>query len=644
MLQKLKGHSLETEALFRAEAMGLNLGERDTSATLTLGPDATDIGPGDWVQDLENPGKGIVYRARSVDRQLNTKTRTVNLEHAIRLLADTIIPGEVTGSTMGGTDAYVSAKTAFTYVLGLQGDWRLGDFEFTGGGAYKFDGDTLLSALETISGTLEDCIWEYSFERYPFVLHVRKLSDVIDSEMRADRNLQSIKYTLDRSRMFTRFYPVGKENLRLSGGGYVSRNEGKYGRIDKTETDQSKATEAELREWGEHMVRRHARPSVTASISGLDLSAGTNEPLDRFTIGHKCRIPMPEIGETVIEKVTKLSWRDKIKDFRSVQITLADALQDVQTIVREEQKKSGGGGRAGAKVDEENKKLIRETSTGLWSMIVQTSTNIMTTVYDSLQGYSTIEQTASAITLAVNGVTSAMTGMYNSIITVTSTNIASTVSNALVGYSTIEQTASQITLAVNGVYSSNTAMYQSLIVMTSTNIAASVYNAASQLRGEIQVQANRISLVVEGTGSNAHVKRAAIIASINNGTSNVTISADSIDIDGLVESLEAKDVMVQHFNAAGGEFTEDLSVLGDLDVAGDTAVQGLTCGALSASSLKVGGTSAGWKSAVLKEPMIGVKHYFMYANSQGGTTAAGTVYAGACLGTTDTTIYYLGHS
>ena len=42
--------------------------------------------------------------------------------------------------------------------------------------------------------------------------------------------------------------------------------------------------------------------------------------------------------------------------------------------------------------------------------------------------------------------------------------------------------------------------------------------------------------------------------------------------------------------------------------------------------------------------MIGVKHYFMYANAQGGTTAAGTVYAGACLGTTDTTIYYLGHS
>ena len=553
MLQKLKANSLETEALFRAEAMSLNMGERDTSATLTLGPDATDIGPGDWVQDLENPGKGIVYRARSVDRQLNTKTRTVNLEHAIRLLADTIIPGEVTGSTMGGTDAYVSAKTAFTYVLGLQGDWRLGDFEFTGGGAYKFDGDTLLSALETISGTLEDCIWEYSFERYPFVLHVRKLSDVIDSEMRADRNLQSIKYTMDRSRMFTRFYPVGKENLRLSGAGYVSRNEGKYGRIDKTETDQSKATEAELREWGEHMVRRHARPSVTVSISGLDLSAGTNEPLDRFTIGHKCRIPMPEIGETVIEKVTKLSWRDKIKDFRSVQITLADALQDVQTIVREEQRKSGGGGRAAAKVDEENKRLIGETASGLYSYIIQTSTNIIMHVHDELQGYSTIEQTASMITAAV---TDASTQSW-SMIQQTRTNILMTVHDELEGYSTIEQTASSITLAVTDASTTTWSMIQ----QTRTNILSTVhdelkgYSTIEQTASSITLAVNKAStdtyrsvIRVTSTQISMKVGKGEVISSINQTAESITIQASKIDLSGYVtaSSLETVDAKIDN--------------------------------------------------------------------------------------------------
>lgn len=51
--------------------------------------------------------------------------------------------------------------------------------------------------------------------------------------------------TVDRSRMFTRFYPIGNDNLTLPGG-YVSRNENLYGVISKTETDQSRKTVGEL--------------------------------------------------------------------------------------------------------------------------------------------------------------------------------------------------------------------------------------------------------------------------------------------------------------------------------------------------------------------------------------------------------------
>ena len=311
---------------------------------------------------------------------------------------------------------------------------------------------------------------------------------------------------------------------------------------------------------------------------------------------------MPEIGETVIEKVTKLSWRDKIKDPRSVQITLADALQDVQTIVREEQKKAGGGGRAGAKVDEENKKLIGETASGLYSYIIQTSTNIIMHVHDTLQGYSTIEQTASAITLAVN---SAGSNLYNSI-----------------------------------------------IQQTSTSIHMAVSNAASGIYSAIDVQANRISLVVQGTGDNARIKPAQIVAAINNGSSSIKLSADHIELDGntIATYLKAVDLTVNALTVDGGEVNCGVINSGAIDCTGINTNDGaVTCGnvnaaAISGTSLTIGSNSASWKSATLKEPMIGVKHYFMYANSQGGTTAAGTVYAGACLGTTDTTIYYLGHS
>lgn len=49
---------------------------------------------------------------------------------------------------------------------------------------------------------------------------------------------------------------------------------------------------------------------------------------------------------------------------------------------------------------------------------------------------------------------------------------------------------------------------------------------------EIKVQRDRISLVVEGTGANAEIKAASIVAAINDTGSSVTISADKIMLQG----------------------------------------------------------------------------------------------------------------
>jgi phage minor structural protein len=60
-------------------------------------------------------------------------------------------------------------------------------------------------------------------------------------------------------------------------------------------------------------------------------------------------------------------------------------------------------------------------------------------------------------------------------------------------------------------------------------------------QSRLNVQADRIGLVVEGTGANAHIKAAQIVASINaqTGQSAVLISADKITLDGqtTVDSL-----------------------------------------------------------------------------------------------------------
>lgn len=65
-----------------------------------------------------------------------------------------------------------------------------------------------------------------------------------------------------------------------------------------------------------------------------------------------------------------------------------------------------------------------------------------------------------------------------------------------------------------------------------------VYATDSELNigSKIQTQADRISLVVEGTGENAKIKPAAIVAAVNaqTGQSTVRLSADMVELDGNV--------------------------------------------------------------------------------------------------------------
>lgn len=62
-------------------------------------------------------------------------------------------------------------------------------------------------------------------------------------------------------------------------------------------------------------------------------------------------------------------------------------------------------------------------------------------------------------------------------------------------------------------------------------------NNLDDMQSSISVNADKISLVVEGTGANAHIKAAQIVASINgqDEQSAVLISADKIKIDGTTQ-------------------------------------------------------------------------------------------------------------
>jgi len=509
MIKLLNGHSLQEKGRIHPETMPLVLTERQSQATITLGPADPAIEVGEWLQDTEDPGAGIVWRVKTLEKQPLLETRTLQLEHVINTLKDELMFGEITPKTITGNNSAVNctAAEAITYILGRQSIWALGSIDnayASVSNPYGWNGDNLFAALEAVTASLEDAYWEYDFSVFPFLLHIRKLNGSVDSEMRASRNIQTLRYTVDRSRMYTRFYPIGKNNLHIDGD-YVSRNEQIYGIVSKVETDQSKDTKAELLRWANERIARHCEPSVTVTVAGLDLSEATGEPLDKFTINRQCRVPLSEYGTEITEKVTKLQWADKIKEKEKVTVTLANLLEDVASIINSQNAKSGGGGRAAAKNAEEDHAWFVDTTDHVamvaeavagegaaqdWSRVAELLVDgngihqrVQEAKDDIVTAFSLIEQTTTAIQIEMASVVSSVHSFIEMTPEMIHSEVAAGVST--IAHSVIEQTATYIHMEVENAASSIT---HSVIEQTTEYIQTTVEATASEVAWSVITQ------------------------------------------------------------------------------------------------------------------------------------------------------------
>ena len=531
-MYKLSGQSLTRGTWFLPETQPMITQERDSTSTITLGPEAPEIAFDDWLLDDDWQEGDYVWRVKNITDDTNTDTRTVELEHIVKTLDD-ITLGEVTVETIAGAGATTcTAKQAVQYILSQHDAWTLGDFEYDVSNPYEFDGETLLDALETVTDTLEYAVWEYNLSTFPFKLHVRQRDNTVRCEMRGERNLNTLKRSISRSGMYTRIYPTGKNGLQLDSG-YLSKNENLYGRVDHRETDQSKSTKDNLRAWAQGRLNRHCEPRVTIQISGLELSQETGEPLDILTMNKVCQCPLPEYSTTITERIVKKQWRDRRKEPENVNVTLANNVTDITTIVKE-QVRGGSGGRAGAGQAKQNylfeangEHLLYEVfdECGHVHGLLRMTSESLRIAFENLNDSTRSEFMLTAESLRIQfeneiNSTRSQFEMTSESLRIEFQNTASSLR------SEFQMSAQSLRVEFQNTASSLRSEFQ----LTAQSLRIEFNNEASSLRSAIQAEAGRINLVVEGTGSSATVKRAAIILAINNGTSSAHIDADEVYI------------------------------------------------------------------------------------------------------------------
>lgn len=221
---------------------------------------------------------------------------------------------------------------------------------------------------------------------------------------------------------------------------------------------------------------------------------------------------------------------------------------------------------------EELKTELHTSQSSIYSSIQQTAEGLQTEFGNTVSGvYASISASASelktefskadskiygAIKTSADGIKAefgnALSGVYSSI-SASADEIKSELHTSESSiYSEISQTASGVRMefgnALSGVYSSISSTASSLesefhsadssiyskISQTKSTIETEIHSTESSLRSAIKQEADRISLVVEGTGANAKVKKAAIVAAVKDSNgyleSTIKIDADKVYI------------------------------------------------------------------------------------------------------------------
>ena len=178
----------------------------------------------------------------------------------------------------------------------------------------------------------------------------------------------------------------------------------------------------------------------------------------------------------------------------------------------------------------------------------------------------------------------------------------------------------------------NSILQQAGLYLDSDGVLAYADDNVNMWAAKLKVESDRIGLVVSGTGENARIRPAQIVASINSAGSSIKISADHVEIQGALEAYNG---------FINGISTNSLHSEGDIEAMDD--VKGYTLTTTS-GEIKVGSTYvASWKSQSVVTEVTETRtqnHY--WAITDGGGTWYGSLVVGAS--PTKKTIYYLGRS
>ena len=469
-----------------------------------------------------------MFRARTPQNAYGDGTTTVELEHMICELADYLVKEEIS-KMMAGTTA---ARQIFSHYKG--GSWKLGSVSALGSDkiSVSINYDNVLNGLMAILSQKTDCMMSFNFGTKPWTLDIVKKPTVVDAECRLSRNMTGARITYDDSEMCTRVY---YERMQKEKDGTWKKDSKGHPIISWKYIDAStKGT------YG--LIER------TVSVSSELTDAEAQTVAKTFLEEHKNPRLGVEIDGVYLADITG-EGLDKFSAGKLLRVVIPED---------------------GVRVE----KHIRSMS---WSDLYRDPRNVTVMIGDEDD--------------------KVVTFLHN----LDSTGNGSKGGGGGGGkpkekdpieyfkkYETeFLKTDEEIELLARENSDTREILKQAGLSLNRNGVLVYASNKNTNLKAMLNVESNRISLVVKGTGPNAKIDAASIVAGINARTGSFAqIKAKQIDLDGYVTAKELKTERARINNLIAGK----TSITGTLVTRGISSNSGSITSCTVGSNLYVYGS------------------------------------------------------
>lgn len=371
-----------------------------STANMTLTHDEA-IHCGDWMQIFTPDGGSGYYRVGTVNIDSITGNQSIYLEQGACTLGDELIVDDVTM-----TD---TVSNIISFVLGKQDveRWTVGTVEATDTIYVDLGGFSLMDCLTTMMQYIPDYYLEFEqLNATDWRVNVRRRSTTVLCEARLSRNLKTCSIGYSVASIVTRVYAEG-----LPDGHLDSANVAVYGLHEETQSLGDGLSDAQKLAVATAYLNNHDHPTVSVSISGVELSQVTGLDIDSFQIGAVCRVVIPWLGITVDDVIIDKSYSDCFGNPQSVSVTLANAVPDLAIAMAAVTGGGGGGGggMAGGMKQAEKERKRFEThfeQTDEYFRLLATDTQWDEMGAGTLTAYSQIVQNSSSIQGVVSDIAS----------------------------------------------------------------------------------------------------------------------------------------------------------------------------------------------------------------------------------------------